>query len=222
MASRSGSGPRLLPIVLATLAVAAGCWRLGEPTPSEALVTWVAYPETVEVGSTFSFEFGGPISPTACGRLDTATLAITDSTIELAARRSTFQAVCANQRISFYEARPIEIAAPGKYLIQSSVGLDLGTLVATDSGRFSSIHTWGEGTIREVAGCWLFGPGWIGGQRLFALSGLPADLEEIATDRIVYVRGRLRGFTSCGSWGSRPRIRVDTAWVTGRRVGDLY
>lgn len=214
--------PRLLSAALVTLVVVAGCWRLGEPMPSEALVSWVAYPETVQVGATFSFEFAGPVSPNACGRLDTATLAITDSTIELAARRSTFQAMCARQKVSFYEARPIEIMTPGRYLVRTSTGGDLGTLVATDSGPFSSIKTWGEGTIRHLAGCWLFGPGWIGGQRLFALSGLPEDLEEIPTDRIVYVRGRLRGFASCGSWGSRPRIRVDTAWATGRRVKDLY
>ncbi len=211
-----------LPAALVTLVLTAGCWRTGEPTPGEAFVTWAAYPETVVVGSTFSFEFAGPISPTACGRLDTATLAITDSTVELAARRSTFRAICANQKIGFYEARPLEISTPGSYPVRTSTGLDLGTLVATDSGQFSSVYTWGEGTIREVAGCWFFGPGWIGGQRIFVLSSLPTEVQQVGTDRIVYVRGRLRGFASCGSWGSRPRIRVDTAWVTDRRVGDVY
>ena len=48
------------------------------------------------------------------------------------------------------------------------------------------------------------------------------ELREAGTDRVLHVRGRLRGFISCGNWGSRPRIRVDTAWATDRRVGDLY
>ena len=213
---------RLAPVLLATIVLGTGCWRIGEPTESDALVTWAAYPETVLVGETFSFEFAGPISPTACGRLDTATLTLTDTAIVLSADRSTFSAVCANQRISFYEARAIQISSPGKYPIRTLGGVDLGTLVATDSGSFSRVYTQGEGTIRDVASCWLFGPGWIGNQRVFALSGIPLELREVDTRRSVYVRGQLRGFTSCGSWGSRPRIRVDTAWATDRRIGDLY
>lgn len=221
-APRLGSGP--LAVALATVcAVQAGCWRTGEPTPSEALVTWAAYPESVRVGDAFSFEFGGPISPTACGRLDTAILTITDTAIVLSARRSTFTAVCAPQRISFYEARAVRMPAAGTYPIRTPAGIDLGTLVATDSGPFSTLGTIGEGTVREAAGCWLFGPGWVGSQRLFALSGVPnALLESAGTDRILRLRGEIRGFSACGNWGSRPRIRVDTAWVTDRTVDDWY
>lgn len=214
-------GARFGALALAGL-IAAGCWRLGDAHPSEALVTWAAYPETVRVDAPFSFEFAGPVSPDQCGRLDTATLAVTDSSIELAARRSTFRAVCAPQRISFYEARPLTIATPGEYRVRTPSGVELGTLVATDSGPFSGIRTRGEGTIREAAGCWLFGPGWIGGQRIFALDRLDPELREVGTQRVLHVRGRLRGFISCGNWGSRPRIRVDTAWATDKRAEDLY
>lgn len=232
VAARPGTGARLRPgrgargalpaLALAAL-TAAGCWRTGEPTPSEALVTWAAYPESVRVGETFLLEFGGPISPTACGRLDTATLAIGDTAIELAAVRSTFEAVCANQRISFYEARPVQIGAAGRYAVLGTGGRRLGSIVATDPGPFSGVIARGEGTLRDVGSCLLFGPGWIGGQRVFALSGASAALREAAgRRRIVYVEGRLRGFSSCGAWGSRPRIRVDTAWVTGRAADDWY
>jgi len=210
-------------LLVGAVLLAGGCWRIGEPTESEALVTWVAYPETVQVASTFSFEFGGPITPTACGRFDTAVLAVTDSAIVLTAQRSTYDALCANQHISFYEAHPLQIARAGSYRIETSSGRDLGTLVATDSGPFSGITTRGEGTVRDVESCLLFGPGWIGGQRIFALSGAPEAVWDVeGSDRIVYVKGRLRGFSACGSWGSRPRIAVDTAWVTGLRTGDLY
>lgn len=222
----AGSSRRPTPlagIVLATTLLTAGCWRIGDPTTSTALVTWAAYPETVKVASAFSFEFGGPITPTACGRLDTAIVTVTDSTIAVTAQRSTFDAVCANQHISFYEARALRIPTAGTYRVESPGGRDLGSLIATDSGPFSSVLTQGEGTVRDVESCLLFGPGWIGGQRIFALSRVPQAVRDAdGTDRIVYVRGRLRGFTSCGAWGSRPRIAVDTAWVTGQRTGDLY
>jgi len=210
-------------IAAALAAAVSACWRTGEPTPGPALVTWAAYPDTVRVGETFSFEFGGPVSPTACGRLDTATLAVTDTSIELAARRSTFTAVCAPQKISFYEARPLSIPRGGRYSVRTAEGRSLGALIATDSGSFSGMWTIGDGTVREAAGCWLFGPGWIGSQRVFSLSGAPAAVREVAgSDRIVHVEGRLHGFSDCGNWGSRPRIRVDTAWVTGRTGKDWY
>ena len=175
------------------------------------------------MASTFLFEFAGPITPTACGRLDTATVVVGDGVVTLDARRSTFEAVCANQRISFYEARPLTMDRPGTYVVQSTDGRQFGTITATDSGPFSGIRTRGEGTIREIPGCTLFGPGWIGNQRVFALAGVPPDVQEVAgSDRIVHIRGTLRGFSSCGSWGSRPRIRLDTAWVTDRDAGDWY
>jgi hypothetical protein len=202
---------------------AAACWRTGEPTPSRGLVTWAAYPESVQVGEVFSFEFAGPISLTACGRLDTAYLAITESRIRLSADRSTFRAVCANQRISFYEARAIRIPAAGRYEVTTAEGMALGALVATDSGPFSRMRALGEGTIRSAGGCWLFGPGWAGNQRPFALLGAPrAVTEEAGSDRVVHVEGTLRGFTMCDWYGSRPSIRVDTAWVTDRTSSDYY
>lgn len=225
MASRRRARAPGRPIAALALAAAAtqACWRTGEPTASDAIVTWAAYPESVRVGDTFLFEFAGPITPTACGRLDTATVTVEPGAIALAARRSTFSAVCANQRISFYEARPLAIETAGAYPVRTSDGRELGTLVATDSGPFSGILTVGEGTVREAAGCVFFGPGWIGGQRIFALSGAPAAVREVAgSDRVVHVEGTLRGFSFCGNWGSRPRIRVDTAWVTDRQAGDWY
>ncbi|MGH7542250.1 MAG: hypothetical protein ACRELC_14750 [Gemmatimonadota bacterium] len=222
----SGRGGR--PPVAALIAACAalggwGCWRTGEATPGPARVTWAAYPESARAGETFSFEFAGPVSPTACGRLDTAILAVEDGAIRLSARRSTFRAVCANQRISFYEARALSIRRPGRYAVTTAQGLDLGTLVVTDSAPFTRIRALGLGTVREVAGCRLFGPGWIGNQRVFALSGAPeAVRREAGSDRVVHVDGTVVGFTLCGWYGSRPTIRVDTAWATERRASDWY
>jgi len=214
--------PGLLGLAILASAIS-GCWRTGDPTPSAAIITWTGYPDTVRVGAPFSLEFAGPISPTACGRLDTETLAVSGREILIEARRSTFAAVCAKQRISFYEARPLTLTVAGEYAVRTVDGRDFGAIVATDSGPFSSVRTRGEGTVREIAGCWLFGPGWIGDQRLFALARLPAEVREVAgSDRIIHVRGTLRGFASCGNWGSRPRIRVDTAWVTDRRTSGWY
>jgi hypothetical protein len=216
-------GPRQLVLIATATLACAGCWRTGEPTPSAGIVAWAAFPDSVRVGATFLFEFAGPITPTACGRLDTATIAVDADVITLDAQRSTFEAVCANQRISFYEARPLDIERAGTYRVRSTDGREFGTITAVDSGSFSPIRTRGEGTIREIAGCTVFGPGWIGNQRVFALSGVPPDVQEVAgSDRIVHIRGTLRGFASCGSWGSRPRIRLDTAWVTDREASDWY
>jgi hypothetical protein len=205
------------------VAAAAGCWRTGDPTPSDALVTWAAYPESVRAGEVFSFEFAGPIAPTACGRLDTALLVLGDSTIRLSARRSTFRAVCANQRVSFYEARPIRIERSGHYLVRTAEGRRLGAVIVTDSGPFSAMRAIGEGTVRSVGGCYLFGPGWAANQRPFALRDTPEEVRtEAGTDRVIHVEGRLIGFTLCGWYGSRPTIRVDTAWVTERKGADYY
>lgn len=213
-------------LALAALAVAVGtlgCWRIGEPTPGEAFVTWAAYPETVVAGEVFSFEFAGPVAPSACGRLDTATLALTDSTVDLAARRSTFDAMCADQRVSFYEARPISIERPGRYTVRTGHGVELGALVAVDSGSFTPMRAIGEGTLERAGGCLLFGPGWMGNQRPFALRDAPDRLEALVeTDTIVGVAGRLLGFSSCAWYGSRPTIRVDSTWVTGREAADYY
>lgn len=215
-------GPVLGAGLIGLVLLAGGCWRTGEATPGPALVTWAAFPDTVRVGEVFSFEFGGPVSATTCGRLDTAVVAVTDTSIELSARRSTFRAMCASQKIGFYEARPLVLPRAGRYAVRTAEGRRLGRLVAGDTLAFSRVWTAGDGTVREVAGCLLFGPGWIGGQRVFALSGAPAEVREVAgSDRIVHVEGRLLGFSDCGNWGSRPRIRVDTAWVT-ERSGDWY
>ncbi len=208
---------------IATVMAVAGCWRTGEPTPSAALVTWAAYPESVRSGQVFSFEFAGPIAHTACGRLDTALLVLGDSAIWLSARRSTFRAVCANQRVSFYEARPIQIERSGAYPVRTAEGRRLGAVIVTDSGPFSVMRAIGEGTVRSVGGCYLFGPGWAANQRPFALRDTPSAVRaEAGTDHVVHVEGRLIGFTLCGWYGSRPTIRVDTAWVTEREGSDYY
>jgi len=187
------------------------------------LVTWAAYPESVIVGETFSFEFAGPVSPDACGRLDTATISIAEGTILLAARRSTFETLCSGERVSFYEARPIHLESAGSYAIQTAEGRELGRIVATDSGPFAAMRAIGEGTIRSVGGCWLFGPGWASNQRPFALLDVRDEIRrEAGTDRVVHMEGRFVGFTLCGRYGSRPSIRVDTAWLTGRRSSDYY
>ena len=206
------------------LPLLSACWQLGEPTPSDALVTWAAYPDTVRAGEVFSLEFAGPISPTSCGRLDTAIARIADSTLELSARRSVFEeAMCSDEPVSFYEARPFSVARPGRYAVRTAAGLELGTLVVRDTGAFSAMGTRGLGTVRGVEGCLLFGPGWAANQRPFALRGAPRELVAAAgTERVVYVRGRLRGFTMCGWYGSRPAIQVDTAGVTERTIDDYY
>lgn len=219
-----GSGRRPLVILaLAAGTVVAACLRIGEPSPSSAYVTWAAYPETVTVGEEFSFEFAGPVGATTCARLDTAVLTVVDSVIELSARRSTFETLCSGERVSFYEARPIRIESPGRYRVIAVEGGPLGVLVATDSGPFSAMRTIGRGTIRSVARCYLFGPGWASNQRPFALIEAPAVIQaEAGSDRVVHVEGRLVGFRLCGRYGSRPSIRVDTAWVTRSRGSDYY
>lgn len=203
--------------------VAGGCWRIGEPTPDEAIVSWAAYPDTVVVGESFSFEMAGPVSPTTCGRLDTALVLVSEGAITLSAQRSVYDATCSRERVSFYHARSFSIDEPGEYRVSTRGGLELGRMVALDSGRFSPMIAVGEGTIRSVGGCWLFGPGWAANQRPFALRDVPDEVAaEAGTDRIVFVRGQFAGFTLCGRWGSRPSIRVDTSWVTSRRGADYY
>lgn len=187
-------------------------------------MTWAAYPDTVVVGAVFSFEFAGPVTPNACGRLDTAIVVVGDSTIGLSARRSVYDTMCSSSPVSFYEARPLVLEQSGTYRVRAEGGRELGRLVAVDSGSFSRLRTHGEGTVREIAGCTLFGPGWLGNQRPFALRGAPPGVLEEAEDRkrIVHVEGPLAGFTLCGSFGSRPAIRVDTAWVEERGIEDYY
>ena len=220
---RSGIGTAVVLAVVLAAMMAGACWRIGEPTPSAALVTWAAYPETVRAGATFSFEFAGPVAPDACGRLDTAILTLGPTAIELSARRSTYEGLCGKQRVSFYEARPLVIDRPGLYAIRTAERLDLGQIVVTDTGPSSRMVAIGDGTVRGAGGCLLFGPGWASNQRPFALRGWPAEIEtEAGTDRVVHVEGRLIGFSLCGRYGSRPTIRVDTAWVTARRGSDYY
>ncbi len=211
-------------MLLAGMALLAGaCLRIGEPTPGTTPVTWAAYPETVQVGKTFSFEFAGPVGATACARLDTAILSLADSTIRLEARRSTYRTLCSEERVSFYEARPLNLERPGRYRVTTPGGLRLGEIIATDSGPFTAMKARGEGTVRSVGGCYLFGPGWASNQRPFALLGAPPAIKrEAGTDQIVHVEGRLAGFSLCDWYGSRPSIRVDTAWVTQRRGADYF
>ncbi len=212
-----------IPVSLILAVLAAACWRIGEPTESAAIVTWAAYPDTVVVGETFSFEFAGPVAPDACGRLDTATVRVTRTEIRLSARRSVYDTMCSDSPVSFYEARPLTIDMSGRYSVRTEDGVDLGSLVAVDSGSFAPMRARGEGTVAEAGGCLLFGPGWVGNQRPFALRGAPDEVRaENDTGRRVHVVGILGGFTLCGVFGSRPVISVDTAWVTDRRDSDYY
>lgn len=201
----------------------AGACRIGDPTPGPALVTWAAFPDTVLAGEAFSLELAGPVSLDACGRLDTVAVALSDSALEVSARRSTFETMCPRERVSFYEARAMRIQEPGEYAVRTAEGLELGAVTVTEEGRFSAMRTRGFGTVRTGGGCLLFGPGWAGNQRPFALRGAPEPIgEEIGTDRVVWVEGRLVGFSVCGVYGSRPAIRVDSAAVTDRRGADWY
>lgn len=207
--------------LVAALALA-GC-RIGDPTPGDALVTWAAFPDTVLAGQPFSFEFAGPVSPDACGRLDSATVTVRDTVLELAARRSVFDTFCPRERVSFYEARAMAIGQSGRYTVRTVEGLELGTLTVVEEGRFSPVRAAGLGTVRTAGGCFLFGPGWVGNQRPFALRELPPEVAAHAgTDRVLWVGGRLAGFTVCGAFGSRPTIRVDSARVTDRFGADWY
>lgn len=209
----------LLPLVAAT-----GCWRLGEPRTDAARVTWAAYPETVLVGETFSLEYAGPVADNSCGHLDTTGVTLTDSALVLSARRRVFdEALCADQRVSFYDARPFRVEEAGSYPVRSEDGRDLGRLVAVDSGAFTPMTTVGEGTLASAGGCTLFGPGWASNQRPFALRGLGPDLSGIVdTDSVVRIRGRLSGFSLCGVFGSRPTILLDSVFRTGRTGEDWY
>lgn len=211
-------------LALAAGAAAVGCLDVGEPTPAPARVAWAAYPDTVVVGETFSFELAGPVSLNSCGRLDTARVAVGDSAIGLSAERSLFlEAMCSDERISFYQVRPLAVERPGRYPVRSADGRDLGTLVALDSGGFSPVRTRGWGTLREGGGCLFFGPGWAANQRPFALRGAPEDLRRTAgTDTLVWVRGTLVGFSLCGGFGSRPAIRVEAGRVTDSTGRDWY
>ena len=130
--------------------------------------------------------------------------------------------MCADSPVAFYEALPLQIDTAGQYRVDAD-GLELGRIVAVDSGRFSSMKARGEGTVAEAGGCLLFGPGWIGNQRPFVLRGAPADVRsEAGTGRRVHVVGTLVGFSLCGPFGSRPVIVVDSARVTDRRIEDYY
>lgn len=211
---------RSISLTLALLGTA--CWRIGEPTESAAVISWAAFPDTVVVGQPFSFEFAGPVSPDACGRLDTAVVRLEGAAILLSGRRSVYDTMCPDSPVAFYEARPLQIRRAGRYRVAAGE-LDLGEIVAVDSGRFSPMRARGEGTVAEAGGCLLFGPGWVGNQRPFVLRGAPADVRsEVDTGRRVHVVGRLAGFNLCGPFGSRPVIAIDTAWVTDRSVEDYY
>ncbi len=186
-------------------------------------MTWAAYPDTVVRGSVFSFEFAGPISPDACGRLDTVVVALGDSVLVLSGTRSVYDTMCADSRVSFYEARPLRIPTAGRWEVRTAEGRELGSLVAVDSGSFSPMRAVGEGTLHAAGGCLLFGPGWIGNQRPFALRGDTTGLGQYAgTDRRVRIEGRLAGFTTCGAWGSRPVIRSDRFVVTDSTGAQYY
>lgn len=193
------------------LVVLSGCWRIGEPTTSDAVVAWAAWPDTVAAGERFPLEFAGSITPNTCGRLDTAIVAVTNTSIELSARRTTYETMCTDTPVGFYEVRALELPA-GTYAVRAGSEV-LGHVVAIDGVRFAPMRARGRGTVRRAGGCVLFGPGRLGGnQRPFALVG-PADLlaalePALGAHRLVEVRGTLSGFTLCGNFGSRPAIRV--------------
>lgn len=201
-----------------------GCLDPGEPVPGPARVTWVAYPETVLVGETFTFEMAGPLAPDHCVRLDSTDVAIVDSTLRAAASRSVYpDAMCSDDRRSFYEVHPLRMERPGSYAVRTEQGLELGTLVAVDSGSFSGVRTIGEGTLRSADGCVIFSPGWSADQRLFALGRFPARLDHLpGTDSVVRVEGTLLGYSLCGAFGSVPTVRVSSARATGRTGEDYY
>ena len=218
--TRRGAGALAVSLIVAT--AAAGCWRLGEPTASPVEVTWAAFPDTVLAGEVFSFEFAGPVSRDACARLDTAWITVTDSTVEISGTRSRYETLCSDNRVSFYEAGPMRIEAPGSYRVLAS-GTDFGRLTVVEEGEFSPLRARGWGTLRRAGGCIFYGPGWAGNQRPFALQGETEALERVVgTDTLVWVRGRLSGFSLCGPYGSRPRIVVDSAEITDRTGDDYY
>lgn len=210
-------------VALAAVA-AAGCLDPGEPTASAARVAWVAYPETVQTAETFSFEAAGPVSQNSCGRLDTVTVTVSDSAVEVTARREVFrEAMCSDDRVGWYQVRALRIDRPGRYRVRSAGGRSFGTLVAADTARFTAMSARGLGTLGRGGGCVFFGPGWVGNQRPFALRGLADGLGRLAgTDTLVHVVGRLVGYSLCGGFGSRPTIRVDSARATGRTGDDWY
>lgn len=187
-------------------------------------MAWAAFPDTVVAGETFPFEFAGPITPDACGRLDTAVVAVTDTSVELSARRTTFETMCAETPIAFYEVRALALPA-GRYVVRAGA-VELGGIVALAEGAFSAMRAAGSGTVERAGGCILFGPGQLGNQRPFALVGPPGQLEALdgalGTRRLVDVRGTLSGFTLCGSFGSRPAIRVSEARALERSADDYY
>lgn len=187
-------------------------------------MVWAAFPDTVVAGEPFPFEFAGPITPNACGRLDTAVVAVSDTTIELSARRTTFETMCGDTPITFYEVRALELPA-GRYTVRAG-SVELGGIVAVQEGPFSPMRAVGSGTVERGGGCVLFGPGQLGNQRPFALIGPVEHLEglepALGTRRLVDVRGTLSGFTLCGTFGSRPAIRVSQARLLERSANDYY
>ena len=209
---------------LGLLVVLSGCWRIGEPTTSEAVVAWAAWPDTVVAGEQFPLEFAGPISPNACGRLDTAVVLVTDSSVELSARRTTYETMCSDTPVSFYEVRALELPR-GTYTVRAGQE-EFGRIVAVEGGSFAPMQTAGLGTVERAGECLLFGPGQLGNQRPFALTGRADRLggvdPAVGSRRLVHVRGTLAGFTLCGSFGSRPAIRVSEARLLDRETDDYY
>ncbi len=131
--------------------------------------------------------------------------------------------MCSEERRSFYEVHPLRMERPGRRAVRTDAGLELGVLVAVDTGAFSGVRTIGEGTLRAAGGCVLFSPGWSADQRLFALGRLPDDLDRAAgTDQVVRVEGTLLGYSLCGPFGSVPTVQVRSARVTGRTGEDYY
>lgn len=221
---RSAAGAAALALLAACVLASTACWRIGEPTPDDADVAWAAYPDTVVAGETFSFEFGGPVSPNSCARLDTATVDLEDGEVVVGARRGVFDTMCPDDRVSFYRAGALSLPEPGRYPVRTATGRDLGAITALGSGEFSVMKAVGWGTLRQGdGGCVFFGPGWATSQRPFDMVGLPERaLETVGTDRVIWMRGRLRGWSMCGAFGSRSRIVVDSIRVTEHLAESYY
>jgi hypothetical protein len=139
----------------------------------------------------------------------------------LNARRVTYDTSCPRTPVSFYQARPMQLDQ-GTYAVVGERQI-FGQIVALDSGSFSRMRVSGEGTVRTSGGCTLFGPGRLGNQRPFALVGNTDEITEaLGADRIVWIRGKLSGFSLCGSFGSRPAIRVEEATIRDGSSEDYY
>lgn len=219
-----GRGRELVTGAVALVAAAAACFDPGEPTESDARITWAAYPDTVVAGEPFALEVAGPLAPNTCSRFDSLLLDVSGGALTVTGRRLTYrEAWCTDDRVSFYDVREVVLPRAGRYAVRTGDGVGLGGLLVLDTGEFSRIRAQGEGTVRTAGGCLFFGPGWAHGQRPFPIRNPPERVRRVAdTDTVVHLAGDVRGFVRCGGYGTRPAIRVDSARVTDRTGDDWF